>query len=212
MMPRTTIRISRQFALVLGLVISTSLLGCSQTPGDAALRAGHPDQAAKLYSKGADQGDGLAASKLCRLLVTEQVTTETYGRAGPWCVKACELGNVVGCHNAGVQHEYGTRGLTKDYERARTSYLKAAERGYVYSQYNLGSLYANRYFDDDEEGYRWMMIAKRSVAECAAQGNEVCQWILDDPPSHVKHLADRLEPSDREKIEAAARNWEPIVD
>ena len=196
-------------ALALGLVISTGLLGCSQAPGDAAYRAGHPDNAAALYKKGAEQGDALAAFKLARLLSAGQVSGETYGKSGPWDVKACELGHIIGCHNAGVNREYGTGGLTEDYELARGLYLKAAEGGYGFSQYNLGSMYANQYFRDDKEGYRWMMIARRSVAACAAQGDKTCQWVLNDPPGHVKNLAERLSQSDREKIEAAAKSWTP---
>lgn len=192
--------------------MSIGLLGCSQTPGDAAVHAGHPDQAAKLYKTGAEQGDALAAFKLCRLLETEQITKESYGKAGPWCVKACELGDVAGCHNAGVGHEYGTNGLIADHKLAREFYLKAAERGYSFSQYNLGSMYANRYFQNDKEGYRWMMIAKLSVAKCASQGDRTCQWVLDDPPGHVKHLAERLSQSDRNAIEVAARNWKSASD
>jgi hypothetical protein len=200
-------------AIVLGLVVSAGLLGCSQTPGDAAYRAGHPDNAAALYKKGAEQGDALAAYKLARLLSAGEVAEEIYGKSGPWDARACELGKIViGCHNAGVAQETGEDGLAKDHELARRFYLEASERGYAFSQYNLGSMYANQYFRDDKEGYRWMMIAKLSVAKCAAQGNETCQWVLDDPPGHVKNLAERLSQSDREEIEAAAKDWKPVSD
>ena len=162
--------------------------------------------------KGAEQGDALAAFKLARLLSAGQIEDNAYGKSGPWDVKACELGQVVGCHNAGVGHQYGKSGLAKDDKLARSFYLKAAERGYAYSQYNLGSMYADRYFQDDNEGYRWMMIARISVAMCAAEEDETCQWLPDDPPEHVKHLAERLSQSDREAIEAAARDWKPVSD
>lgn len=196
---------------VLALYISLVLVGCSQTPGDAALRAGHPQNAAELYRKGADQGDARAAFKLCVLVGSGRVRQSDYGTAGQWCVKACDLGDVVGCHNVGVGYEYGRMGFPKDYSLAKDFYLRAANKGYSFSQYNLGSMYANRYFSDDKEGYRWMMIARQSAAKCAAQGDRTCQWLLDDPPGHVKRLADRLSERDRREIEAAAKDWKPAV-
>lgn len=161
---------------------------------------------------GAEQGDALAAFKLCRLLDSGAMGQNDYGAAGQWCVKACELGHVIGCHNAGVGYEYGSMGLAKDYGLAKNFYLKAAERGYSFSQYNLGSMYANQYMSDDKEGYRWMMIARQSAADCAAKGDGTCQWLLEDPPGHVKRLAERLSERERKEIEAAARDWKPTLE
>lgn len=71
--------------LLLALIAS----GCGSTPGDAAVRGGHPDAAARLYEQGAAQGDGTAALKLGLLVAEHRV--KGYGVAGDWFVKSCNL-------------------------------------------------------------------------------------------------------------------------
>jgi Sel1 repeat len=170
------------------LVIGVALLfgACSSTPGDAALRSDHPQQAADLYRRGAEQGDAEAAFKLGRLIEGGTLRDSSHGSAGRWYVKACELGDVVGCHNAGVGYEYGTLGLDKSYEEARSLYKRAAQQGYMQSQYNLGSLYANQYFADNIEGLAWLLAAQAKASACLP--DPLCKWLVDDPPRHVSRL------------------------
>lgn len=80
-----------------------SFAACSSTPGDAANRSGHIGSAAKLYQQGADQGDSEAALKLGLLLSTAPL--KEYGEAGDWYIKACDLGSLAGCHDAGYASE-----------------------------------------------------------------------------------------------------------
>ncbi|NQD36238.1 sel1 repeat family protein [Permianibacter sp. IMCC34836] len=176
---------------------------CSTTPGDAALHSNHVYQAAELYRLGAEQGDAAAALKLGLLINGGAIAGDEFGNAGSWFEKACELGDTVGCHNAGVCFEYGQSGLKKDYEHARSRYLRAAERGYMQSQYNLGSLYANRYFDDTTEGLKWLLAAQKMAHTCQ---DELCKWILADPPGHIERLKSQMtsEQIMRAKNEAAA--------
>src|SRR5258708_2928138 len=100
---------------------------------------------------GSEQGDPAAALRLGFLL-----------DSGYWFRKACDLGSLPGCHNAGVAYESGKGRLDKDYSQARAYYLRAAERGYMQSQYNLASLYSNNYISppDDVEGLKWMLLAQ----------------------------------------------------
>lgn len=51
------------------------MCGCSTTPGDAALRGGHPTHAADLYKQGALQGDSSAALKLGLLIDNGTIPT-----------------------------------------------------------------------------------------------------------------------------------------
>ncbi|GAA4650554.1 hypothetical protein GCM10023116_28370 [Kistimonas scapharcae] len=180
--------------------------GCSTTPGDAAYRAGQTEAAAELYRQGADQDDAQAAMKLGLLLNAGEVKPDTFGEATSWFEKACNLGEVSGCHNAGVAYEYGKNGVSVDYNKARDYYRKAAEQGYIQSQYNLGSLYSNHYFPEAITGYIWMLIAEQQAKGCAH--NELCQWILNDPPRHRSHLKARLTTKQIQQAQTSAAQWQ----
>lgn len=81
---------------------------------------------------------------------------------------ACRLGNNNGCHKVGSAYSMGLYGVPRDYAKARNWYLKAARRGYAPSQQNIATLYANRLLDEenDIEGYHWLLLAEKSVAQC----------------------------------------------
>jgi TPR repeat protein len=124
--------------------ILLAVVGCSTTPGDAAYRAGYRPQAADLYRTGAAQGDATAALKLGLMIYRGEVPAATYGTASSWFVTGCDLGDTICCHNVGVAYEYGAEEgypeVTKDLAKAQEYYLRAARRGYMPSQYNLGSM------------------------------------------------------------------------
>ena len=198
--------------IVRALLLSVPFIAaCSTTPGDAAVRAGHPSVAAELYQKGTEQGDGVAALKLGLLIHDGTISAEPYGDAGRWFIRACELGEMAGCHNAGVGFEYGpenSSNLPLDYEEARRHYRIAAEGGYMQSQYNLGSMYANQYFSDDVAGLSWLLAAQAQAEECVPAG--LCEWILEDPPGHITKLRSRMSPSDQAEAEARAKELSRI--
>ena len=183
---------------LLGIILGCSALllaSCSTTPGEAAHRGGHLEQAADLYHRGAEQGDAVAALKLGLMVEAGEAHTDKFGTSGHWFIQACDLGDVLGCHNAGVGYEYGPEGkggLNKNLEKARDYYLRAAQRGYMQSQYNLGSLYANQYFPDDVEGLKWLLLSQKSARSCPSIS--ICKWILDDSPGHIARLRQRMSP------------------
>lgn len=191
--------------LVVAVLVAAS--GCSSVPGDAALRSGHPEQAADLYRRGAEQGDANAALNLGLLIDKERVSSSKYGEAGDWFKKACNLGNLPACHNVGVAYEYGKNGLPKDYAQARNFYFKAATEGYMQSQYNLASLYSNDYVAprDDVEGLKWMLVAQLTADKCKQQ--QLCQWVLEDPPGHKRRLESRLSGTQQQQAHALATQW-----
>ena len=186
-------------------VIAVLLAGCSAVPGDAALRGGHPEQAAELYRRGAEQGDAAAALRLG--LLVEQGRASGYGEAGTWYKRACDLGSLPGCHNVGVSYEYGKNGLTKDLAAAQDAYTKAASAGYMQSQYNLGSMYSNNYVTppNDVEGLKWLLIAQKTAADCKQQ--QLCQWILQDPPGHRRQLESRLSTQQQSEAHELETKW-----
>lgn len=181
--------------------------GCSHTPGDAALRGGHTQAAADLYLKGAELGHGDAALKLGLLLEDGKVSGPQYGTAIQWYVRACDLGELAGCHNAGVAYEYGNVGAIKNIYNAYDYYFKAAEQGFMQSQYNLSSLYSNQYIQpaNDTEGYKWMLLAQDAARKCSKI--PLCEWILQDPPGHKAKLKGRLTEDQTKEAEKLAASW-----
>lgn len=196
-------------SLVIGVIVAAALLGwgCSSVPGDAAARSGHPEQAADLYRRGAEQGDASAALRLGMLLDQGRVSPSRYGEAADWFKKGCSLGNLPSCHNVGVAYEYGKSGVSKDYSEAHNFYLKAAAAGYMQSQYNLASLYSNGYVvpPNDVEGLKWILLAQTSAEKCKQQ--ELCQWVLRDPPGHRRRLESRLSTAQQQEAMTLARQW-----
>jgi hypothetical protein len=196
-------------AVLLPIAFLGLFVGCAHTTGDAALRAGHLEQAAALYKQGAEQGDASAALKLGLLIERGNIRKPEYGVAARWYERACELGSLPGCHDVGVSYEYGSNGVTKDISKAKDGYLKAAERGFMLSQYNLASLYSNQYIEpqNDVEGYKWMIIARIAAQKC--QGQPLCDWILKDPPGHTTRLKSRLSAAQIIEAESLAKSWKP---
>ena len=132
----------------------------------------------------------MAARKLAFLLEDNPAMSPEFGIVANWFQEGCDLGDVTSCHNVGIGYEYSKFGLTQDYDQARTYYQRAADHGYMQSQYDLGTLYSNQYFNDYTEGLKWLLASQRSAKTCAAV--PLCKWILDDPPGHVAKLKGRM--------------------
>lgn len=193
--------------VLLGFCLISCVVGCGTTPGDAAYRGGHSEQAADLYKNGADQGDGAAALKLGLMIDAGKASAEVYGSKSKWYLRSCELGGEAGCHNSGNAYEYGHDGLIKDYEKARVYYHLAAEKGFMQSQYNLGSMYSNRYFYNDVEGLKWMLLAQKSASSCSTV--PLCKWVLEDPPGHKNKLMSRMTSAQMAQANNMANAWTP---
>lgn len=184
------------------------IAACSSTPGDAAYQAGQSDIAANLYHRGALQGDAKAALKLGLMISEKAALIEKYGVAGQWFIRACDLGNSAGCHNAGVGYEYGAAGkagLGKDLNKALSYYQRAADRGYMSSQYNLGSLYSNQYFSDDIAGLKWLLVSQASARTCSSE--PICKWVLEDSPGHILRMRQRMSKESQAQAEQLAKKW-----
>lgn len=200
--------------IIVGVIVGVILIGsgCSAVPGDAAFRAGHPEQAAALYYRGAQQGDASAALRLGLLIDNGQVSPAEYGEAGEWFERSCGIGNITACHNAGVAYEYGSSGLPEDLALAHEFYFKAANSGYMQSQYNLASMYSNNHISpqDSVEGLKWMLLARTAAEQCRQQ--DLCMWILEDSPGHTQRLKSRLSDIQQSHATKLAAQWKPGVE
>jgi len=104
-----------------------------------------------------------------------------------------------------VGYEKGSIGLPKDLEKALTYYLRAAKRGYMQSQYNVGSFYSMEYFKNDIEGYKWLLLADEAARSCIS--TPLCKWVLNDPPGHKKKLRGRMSTGQISEAEKLAKSW-----
>ena len=187
------------------------LAGCAHNPGDAELRTGHPENAARLYKAEAEKGDAAAALKIALLLEEGRVKADTFGSPSSWFEKACRLGSLSGCHNVGLSYEFGKNGLNRELTKAYDYYLMAAERGYMRSQYKLAGLYANQYVQpsNDLEGLKWLLLAQDAAKSC--QKDPLCKWISDDSPGHKAKIKARLTEEQVKQAEYLAISWKPKV-
>lgn len=229
---------------ILGSVVAISA-GCSQVPGDAALRSGHPQQATKLYETGYRNGDAEAGLRLAALLrdgsgvpkderkafelyseIAAKGTGDAAGKARLQLAemysqgtgvakderKAFELyseiaaqgkGNAAVYHNLGVFSEYG-RGGPVDYAKAAQWYQRAADQNYLWSVYNLGTLYANNRLTpaDDVKGLTFLLRAVEMAK--SAPRNNATRFIIEDEPGHVKRMLARMAPDQIATARAAA--------
>lgn len=207
MMKAKIIYISATVLCALGIITA-----CSTTPGDAAFRGGHYEHAAEMYRLGSEQGDSLAARKLGFMIQKGAISPNKYGNATTWFVRGCELGDVASCHNAALAYENGTDGVAIDYKRAGELYRKVAEKGYLPSQYNLGSLYANKFLENDVEGLKWMIIAENAAKVCNLQAFDIspktCAFVRNDPANYRKKLRDRMSSQQIEQATHLATAWQ----
>lgn len=55
------------------------------------------------------------------------------------------------------------------------------------------------------EGLKWMLLAQLSADKCKQQ--ELCQWILRDPPGHRRRLESRLSSAQQQEAAMLAKQW-----
>ncbi|MBI4624951.1 MAG: sel1 repeat family protein [Verrucomicrobia bacterium] len=163
--------------------------GCSAVPGDAALRSGHPSQAAKQYESEYRQGSVDAGLRYASMLSDGTGIPRDEEKA--FCIWS-DLANrnvPVAYHNLGVGYEYG-KGTTKDLKKAEDAYRRAAEAGVLWSIFNLGTLYSNQIAqkDDDVEGLSLLLRAKR----LSTGNSDAEKAIREDRLGHIAQIKARM--------------------
>lgn len=196
--------------LILALLVTFTLSSTANaTPGDAAYRAGEYKAAAKLYKKGAEQGDSVAAYKLAEL----HLYWKEYTEAIVWYKKSIELGKedeygkIINAYGIGEAY----LGLA-DYEKAKTWYEKSASKGHHYSMYQLGGVYSVKRTspEDDITGLMWIDVVTK-MASTFDNPNEGHLWVLKDKKGYRKKLINRMSKREIEianqKAEERLSNW-----
>lgn len=101
-------------------------------------------QAVVALQRSCDLGSGTGCTHLAFLYATGKgsLVKKDDRRATPLYVKGCDLGDALGCYNAGLMSDEG-RGVARDISRAAARYDEACEMGSSTGCTNLGFLYEN---------------------------------------------------------------------
>ena len=191
------------------LLLSVLSIGaCSTTPGDAARRGSHLEQAAALYEAGARQGDPLAAQKLANLYNLRPGLPENHETAVYWYKRAIELGDIASNWFLGVIYRDGTGNVPRNDRLAESYFLQGAQKGQHYSMYDLAGMYADNRTQEsnDVQGLMWLEAVTNFAKSCPAS-NEGCQYILRDPKKVRATLAARMNPDQRQRAKTLADDW-----
>lgn len=188
--------------------LCVTLMACSTTPGDAALRGGHFAQAAALYEEGAKHGDAQAAERLGDLYNYRPGLPEDHQKAIYWYNKAIDLGNPVPCWAVGVIYRDGKGNVPKNLGLAEQYFLQGSEKGQHYSMYDLSGMYADNLTktSNDIEGLKWLEVVTAFASTCP-KSNEGCQYILRDPQKIKEKFESRMSPNQKQQAKALAEVW-----
>jgi uncharacterized protein len=101
-------------------------------------------EAVVALQRSCDLGSGAGCTHLAFLHAagTESLVKKDDRRAASLYVKGCDLGDALGCYNAGLMSDEG-RGVARDHSRAAARYEEACEMGSSTACTNLGFLYEN---------------------------------------------------------------------
>jgi len=161
------------------------------------LQAGHPEEAARLIRLAANRNQPAAQYRLAKLYESGTGVAEDAITARELVQRAAMGGNRIAMHDLGNYNFYGQGGLERDPAAALDWFTKAAERGVVDSQFNVGFLRegGQGVAEDLSVAYFWYNIAAR-------QGDQ-------GAPGRVAAIGPQLDEATRQKIEANAARFTP---
>lgn len=133
----------------LGLYHNACVAGFAEACAEEGLRlfkdrADRAQEAVVALQRSCDLGSGAGCTHLAFLYATGSgaLVQKDDRRATPLYVRGCELGDALGCYNAGLMSDEG-RGTPRDISRAAARYEEACEMGSATACTNLGFLYEN---------------------------------------------------------------------
>ncbi|NNE57511.1 MAG: hypothetical protein HKN36_05340 [Hellea sp.] len=138
--------------------------------GISYLDAGRTQDGIKYIRSAANQGQPAAQYRLAKLYEAGVGVTADPKMARQLTERAALAGNRVAMHDLGLYYAEGRGGVAPDMTTALSWFEKAAERGVVDSQYNLGVLYGStpEIKDDFESAYVWFSIASKQGDQLAS--------------------------------------------
>lgn len=125
------------------------------------LQTGDTQEALSLLRASANKGQAVAQYRLAKLYETGTGVTRDLQTARTLIEKAAQNGNRIAMHDLANFYANGAGGVEQDLNLAAKWFEKAAERGVVDSQYNIGYLYEFGFgvTKNPVEAYVWYNIA-----------------------------------------------------
>lgn len=165
-------------------ISNTSSLDAAAQSGDPVaqfqmglsyLQSGRKDEAIQLVRASADGGLAAAQYRLAKLYETGEGVVEDPVMARSLTERAARGGNRIAMHDLALYYAEGRGGVETDLVTAAKWFEKAAERGVVDSQFNLGVLYESGQGlpQNLSDAYVWYSIASQQGDQLAAQRIEV---------------------------------------
>ena len=161
--------------------------------GLSRLQAGQTKQAVQLIRASANKGQPAAQYRLAKLYEAGEGVTADAEMARQLTERAATNGNRIAMHDLALYYAEGRGGVETNIKTAASWFEKAAQRGVVDSQYNLGVLYESGQGlpKNLTEAYIWYSIA-------AAQGDQFAR-------KHIDLLKQQLSAADLKRAENASR-------
>jgi hypothetical protein len=156
-----------------------------------------------------DKGDGDAALRIGNMLSQKRLPASIYGTPVDWYRKGCKLNDAPSCHNVGIAYQKGLYGLPRDPAEAAEHYLRAANRGFLNSMYNLAILHleSGLIASDPRDGLKWMLVAQRAATQCPDRN--ICRIVIEDRSGYKTRLEERLSSRERREAYKLAEDWRP---
>lgn len=166
--------------------------------GMVRLNEGKTDEAIALIRKAATKGQPAAQYRLAKFYETGEGVTRDAEMARQLTERAARSGNRIAMHDLALYYAEGKGDVTEDISTAGKWFEKAAERGVVDSQFNLGVLYESGQGlpKNIQEAFFWYSIASK-------QGDQFAQ-------ERVAVLSPQLSAEDSQRLEARIEKFVPI--
>lgn len=167
--------------------------------GLARLESGQTDEAITLIRAAANKGQPAAQYRLAKLYEAGEGVAADSQMARQLTERAATNGNRIAMHDIALYYAEGRGGVDVNIQQAAGWFEKAAQRGVVDSQYNLGVLYESGQGlpKNLTEAYVWYSIA-------AGQGDQFAR-------KHIDVLKQQISASDLQRADNRAAEFKPLA-
>ena len=166
--------------------------------GLSYLEQGRTNEGVSLIRKSANQNQPAAQYRLAKLYEIGEGVSQDSEMARQLTERAAANGNRIAMHDLALYYAEGRGGVTADLPTAAKWFEKAAERGVVDSQFNLGVLFESGQGlpKNMTDAYVWYSIA-------AGQGDQFAK-------TRIEVLKEALEPADLVTAASRAEKFKPV--
>jgi localization factor PodJL len=166
--------------------------------GLSYLEQGRTDEGVSLIRKSANQNQPAAQYRLAKLYEIGEGVTQDSEMARQLTERAARNGNRIAMHDLALYYAEGRGGVQTDLPTAANWFEKAAERGVVDSQFNLGVLFESGQGlpQNMTDAYVWYSIA-------AGQGDQFAK-------TRLEVLKGQLNETDLANADSRAKTFKPV--